>query len=433
MTVRATGRWRGIVAVALFFVAVGVLTDRPATLLVGVVGAGMAAYPRLSRPPTVDLELERRLGDRRPASGEPVTVTTRITNTGDRTLADCRIVDGVPAMLSVAEGSPRHAAVLRPGETTEFSYAVETEPGRHQFDPATVIARDITGAHEVETAVAAGTEIQCADAVPELPVREQPAGHAGRLVTDEGGSGIEFHSVREYRPGDPMGRIDSKRWARTGELTTVEFREERPTSVLLLVDARAPAYRAEADGRPNAVAHCLAGVEQLISALSETRDAVGLAAFGRELCFHAPGVGTDHETALWQLLATHPAFDATPPSHVRAGGGADSGASEDDDLDHQATLLRKQLGSDTQVIVLSPLADERIVETVRTLAAAGHTTTVISPDVTAEGSLGQRLARRERTMRLRALRGADVPVVDWDPGTPLGTVLLGEQRRRWSA
>ncbi|WP_328762990.1 DUF58 domain-containing protein [Haloarcula salinisoli] len=432
MTVRTTGRWRGIVAVALFFVAVGVLTDRPATLLVGVVGAGMAVYPRLSRPPTVELELERRLGDRRPASGDPVTVTTSVTNTGDRTLADCRVVDGVPAMLSVASGSPRHAAVVRPGETTEFSYAVETEPGRHQFDPATVIARDITGAHEVETSVAAGTEIQVGDAVPELPVREQPDGYAGRLVTDEGGSGIEFHSVREYRPGDPVGRIDSKRWARTGELTTVEFREELPTSVCLLVDARAPAYRAEADGRPNAVAHCLAGVEQLVSALSETRDAVGLAAFGRELCFRAPGVGADHETALWQLLGTHPAFDATPPGHVRAGGGVD-GEETDGDLDRQATLLRKQLGTDTQVVVLSPLSDEGIVETIRTLSAAGHTTTVISPDVTADGSLGRRLAGRERRMRLRTLRGADVPVVDWDPATPLGTVLLDEGRRRWSA
>ncbi|WP_324664204.1 DUF58 domain-containing protein [Haloarcula sediminis] len=429
MTLRTTGRWRGLVAVALFFVAVGVLTERPATLLVGVVGAGLATYPKLSRPPTVELDLDRRLGEARPARGEPVTVTTSVTNTGGRTLADCRIVDGVPATLSVAEGSPRHAAVLRPGETTEFSYAVESGAGRHQFDPATVIARDVTGTHEVETTVADSTEIQVEDAVPELPVRPAPDGHAGRLVTDEGGSGIEFHSVREYRPGDPMSRIDSKRWARTGELTTVEFREERPTSVCLLVDARTAAYRAAAEDRPNAVAHCLAGVEQLISALSDTRDAVGLAAFGRELCFRAPGVGTDHETALWRLLAAHPAFDATPPGTVRTQGVTDG----DDDLDRQATLLRKQLGTDTQVVVLSPLADERIVETVRTLAAAGHTTTVISPDVTAEGSLGQRLARRERTLRLRALRGADIPVIDWDPTTPLGTVLLAEQRRRWSA
>jgi len=419
MTVRETGRWRGLVAVALFFVAVGVLTDRPATLLVGVVGAGLAAYPRLSGPPSVALDLERRLDDSHPARGEPVTVTTRVTNTGDSTLTDLRVLDGVPPMLSVASGSPRHAAVVRPGETTSFSYAVETDYGRHQFDPATVVARDITGAHEVETTVAAGTEIQCADAVPELPVREQPTGHAGRLVTDEGGSGIEFHSVREYRPGDPMGRIDSKRWARTGELTTVEFREERPAAILLLVDARAPAYRAVADQRPNAVAHSLAGVEQLLSALSGTRDAVGLAAFGRERCFRAPDVGTDHEERLHRLLATHAAFDSKPP------------ADDDGDLDEQLSLLRTHLDSDTQVVVFSPLTDRRIVEATRALAAAGHATTVISPDVTADGNLGQRLARRERTLRMHTLRSADVPVVDWDTATPLGTVLLDGQR--WSA
>jgi len=424
MTVRATGRWRGIAAVALFFVAVGLLTDRPATLLVGVVGAGVAAYPRLSGPPTVDVDVERRVGDSRPARGEPVTVTTRVTNTGDDTLADCRVLDGVPPMLSVTSGSPRHAAVLRPGETTAFSYAVEADAGRHQFDPATVLARDITGAHEVETTVTAGTEIRCADAVPDVPVRDQPDGHAGRLVTDEGGSGIEFHSVREYRPGDPIGRIDSKRWARTGELTTVEFREERPTSVLLVVDARAPAYRAAADGRPNAVAHSITGVEQLLASLSERRDAVGLAAFGREPCFEAPDVGTDHEEALYRLLGTHPAFDSNPPAGL--SGGSDAPA-----LDRQVTRLRKRLDRDAQVVVLSPLTDEPIVAAVRTLAAAGHAVTVISPDVTADGSLGERLAARERALRLRALRGADLPVVDWDPSTPLGTVLL--EPRRWSA
>ena len=76
MRVRTTGRWRGIVAVALFFVAVGVIADRPATLLVGVVGAAFAVYPRLSGPPAVDLELERRLDDSRPAHGEPVTVVS---------------------------------------------------------------------------------------------------------------------------------------------------------------------------------------------------------------------------------------------------------------------------------------------------------------------------------------------------------------------
>ncbi|QIO24148.1 DUF58 domain-containing protein [Haloarcula sp. JP-L23] len=421
-TVRTTGRWRGIVAVGLFAVAVGVLADRPAVLLVGVVGAGFAAYPRLLGPPSVELDLERRLDDGHPARGDPVTVTTRLTNTGDRTLTDVRIVDGVPPMLTVASGSPRHAAVLRPGETTEYTYAVEAEHGRHQFDPATVVVRNVTGAHEVETTVATGTEIDCAESVPSLPVRQRTNGHAGRLVTDDGGSGIEFHAVREYRRGDPLGRIDSKRWARTGELTTIEFREERRTSVLLLVDAREPAYRSQREGSPNAVAHSLAAVERLLATLDDTNDFVGVAALGREFCWASPGAGPDHHADLRRLLGTHPGLSATPPA-----------PEEDGDVARQTEMLRKRLDADTQVLVCSPLTDDAIVRTVRTLEAASHATTVLSPDVTADGTLGERLARTERENRMHALREAGVPVVDWTPTDPLGTVLLGERRRRWSA
>lgn len=420
--VRKTGRWRGIVSVALFFVAVGVLTDRPAVLLAGVVGAGFGAYPHLSSPPTVELDLERRIEGGQSTPGEPVQVTTRLTNTGERTLTDVRVIDGVPPMLTVVSGTPRHAAVLRPGRSAEFTYTVSAEPGRHQFEPATVIARDPTGSHEVETTVTAGTEIRSVGSGSELPLRQQTSAPAGRVVTDIGGSGIEFHTVREYRRGDPMKRIDSKRWARTGELTTIEFREERRRSVLLLVDAREAAYRARTDEDANAVAHSLAGVEQFVQTVGKRQTPVGLAAFGREFCWLDPGVGTDHEDSLRRLLRTHPALSAQPPV-----------ADRDGDIETQLQQLRQRLGATTQVVVFSPLTDEPIVDAVQTLELSGHTVTVVSPDVTAAETLGQRLARFERTNRMRSLRQTGVPVVDWDPTTPLETVLLDEQRQRGTA
>jgi len=420
--VRETGRWRGIVAVALFFVAVGVLTDRPAVLLAGVVGAGFGAYPHLSGPPAVELDIERRIESGQSTAGDPVEVTTRLTNVGDRTLTDVRIVDGVPPMLTVVSGTPRHAAVLRPGRSTEFTYTVSAEPGRHQFEPATVIARDPTGSHEVETAVSAETEIRSVGSGSEPPLRDQTAGPAGRAVTDIGGSGIEFHTVREYRRGDPMGRIDSKRWARTGELTTVEFREERRRSVLLLVDAREAAYRARADDDGNAVAHSLAGVEQFVESVGKSQTPVGLAAIGREFCWLAPGVGADHEDALRRTLHTHPALSAKPPA-----------ADRDGDIETQLNVLRERLGRKTQVVVFSPLTDEAVADAVQTLELSGYAVTVVSPDVTAAETLGQRLARFERSTRVRGLRRTGVPVVDWDPATPLGTVLRDERRRRGTA
>lgn len=421
-TVRRTGRWRGIVAVTLFATVVGLLVERPSVLLLGVVGAGFAAYPHLSGPPTVALDLERRVDSRTPGRADTVEVTTSVTNRGDGTLVDLRVIDGVPAMLTVGSGSPRHGTVLRPGETTEFSYELASVPGRHQFEPATVVARDLTGAHEVEDTVSVDTEIECSGTVPSVPLRSETNAFPGDLETEEGGSGTEFHTVREYRRGDPMGRVDWKRWARTGDLTTVEFREERAATVVFLVDAREPAYRARSDHAPNAVAYALTTLDQLLDAFETRRDFVGLAALGREFCFHPPGVGRTNRRRLRRLLTTHPTLSESPPDRT-----------DPDAVDTQVDRLRERLGPDAQVVVLSPLLDDGIRRAVRALSEAGHATTVISPDVTADGSAGARLAALERENRIHALRRVGVVVIDRDPTEPLGTELPAGRRQGWAA
>ena len=411
---RRTGRWRGIVAVALFAGAVGVLAATPLLLLATVPAAAFAAYPRMTGRPRPTLRVERTVDDDTPNRGADVEVTVRITNTGRWPLTDARFVDGVPPMLAVREGSPRHAAFLWPGRSTEFSYTVGAEYGRHQFDPVTTYLRDVSGGTELEATVDSdpATALTCTDAVPEVPLRKQSRHSTGRLVTDDGGAGIEFHRTREYQKGDPMSRIDWKRYAKTGDLTTVEFREERAATIVLLVDARQSAYRASAEGEPHGLAYNLAGAEQLLTALGETRDYVGLAAIGREFCWLAAGVGIEHELTARELLASHPVLSTVPPEE------------DADDPDQQAAELRKRLSGDAQVIYLSPLADEYSTSLALTLEANGHPVTVISPDVTSDATVGGRLARVDRENRLSSLRQAEIPVVDWTPDQPLGTSIV---------
>jgi uncharacterized protein (DUF58 family) len=449
---RTTDRWRGVVAVSLFAGAVGVFGKRPYVLLCAVIGVVYAVYPRVTPAPTVDLEIERAVSEPSPGHGDPAEVTVTVRNVGESTLPDLRIVDGVPPMLPVTGGSARHAAVLRPGASTTFSYEVTARHGTHRFEAATVIARDVSGMHEVETTVSTDTEIECHAAVPEVPLRSQTQHRTGRIVTDQGGSGIEFQQTREYRTGDPMNRVDWNRYARTGELTTVEFREERSASVLLCLDARAAAYRASGDDRAHAVSHAVAAAQEMLSALIETRDRVGVAAVGRELLWLAPGVGADHGNRARQLLATHPTLSMRPPDDADAAPGprpvADGGESRldeaavpADDLDEnasasllrsQTTELRKRLDADTQVILLSPLPDDGIVEAALSLEAGGNPVTVVSPDVTTADTVGGRLARVERDNRVHSLHQSGVPVIDWDPNRPLGTVLL-RAAERWSS
>ena len=468
-TVRTTDRWRGVVALALFAGAVGIVARRPLALLSAVVAVAFAIYPRVSPTPPVALDLERAV-EETASPGDAVEVTVTLRNVGDRTLPDVRIVDGVPPMLSVSSGNARHAAVLRPGAATTFSYEVAAAAGRHQFDPATVLVRDASGATEVETTVGTETEIDCTEAVPDAPLRRQTDARVGPVATDDGGSGVEFYRTREYRPGDPMSRVDWNRLARTGELTTVDFREERAASVVVCLDARRVAYRAR-DDEPHAVAYGAAAAESLCSALLGTRQRVGLAAVGREFCWRSPGTGSDHAARVREMLAAHPTLSAIPPGEdgtapsansptdaradgsARADGGTlrdaertsperttarserdedqrNSDAGADPDAAAQVTELRKRLAADAQVVWVSPLVDEFAVRTALELEASGTAVTVVSPDPTDDATVGGRLARVERENRIVALRRSGVSVVDWDPDDPLSTAVAVAERRR---
>ena len=412
--VTETNRWRGVIAVALAAGAVGVLASRPSLLLLSIVGVVFATYPRLSPLPGVDLQLDRRVSNPSPAHGERIDVSVTVTNAGARTLPDLRVVDGVPAVLQVVDGSPRRGMALRPGSSATFSYTVEAQRGTHSFEPATVVARDVSGAREVETTVHAELELDCTDDLASVPLRDQTLASTGRITANVGGTGTEFYRTRAYRHGDPMNRVDWNRYARTGALTTVEYREERTATVVLLIDARRVAYRGRAD-EPHAVAASVSAAEQLLHALLDDRNWVGIAAVGRSSCWFEPGSGAAHADDAVRLLRTHEAFSSRPPV-------------EDADVDHQLAALRERLSRNAQLVILSPLTDDTIAAAARTLEADGHRVTVISSDVTDDETSGRRLAKIERRNRVNDLRSAGIAVFEWTVDEPLAVALAVDGR-----
>ncbi|MFP4632812.1 MAG: DUF58 domain-containing protein [Halobacteriales archaeon] len=412
-----TKRWRGMAAMALIAGGMGVVTDRPLMVLVSAVAIGFVAYPSLTGRPEVDLDVERTVSESAPAHGAEVEVNVTLRNRGGL-LSDVRFVDGVPPTLSVSEGTPRHATSLRPGGSTSFSYTVVAKRGRHSFVPATVLARNLSGSLEVETTAYADTLIDCASDIGDTELRKQATQYTGRVLTDQGGSGVEFHGAREYQRGDSISRIDWKRRARTGEFVTLKFREEKSARVMLVIDARKEAYVAKGEDEPSAVAYDIYATEQLFMSLQTSRDSVGVAVLGREFTWVPPGKGDEHTARTRRMLTTHPSLTPAPPRR--------------DDFDEsQLDELQKRLTNDTQIILLSPLADDFIVDVARRIDAHGNSVSVISPDLTMEDTPGQRLARVERDARLSDLYQSEIPVVDWEVEKPLAKVLA-HTTERWS-
>jgi uncharacterized repeat protein (TIGR01451 family) len=413
-----TGKWTGTGAVATLCAGVGVVVGAPAVVLAGGVVLGVAAYSRGSRSPDAELVVERTVETTDPAPGERVRVTVTVENAGNRAIADLRIVDGVPEALPVVEGSPRVGTALRPGGETTISYVLEARRGVHEFDSLRAIVRDLPGGAECEHRVTAeGDEPMAVTCVPSLndppesvPIDGAAAGYAGRIATDEAGDGLEFHAVREYQPSDPLGRVDWKRYARTGELAAREYRDERATTAVIVVDARAPAYLASGPDAVHAVDRAVEAARRAFVDLEREGNRVGIAALGREECWLRPGTGAAHRARARDLLATHPALSS-------------SRHDAESDPDDPTAWLRSRLPDDAQVVFVSPVCDDGAADAVRRLRAHGYPVTAVSPDPTASATPSQALARVGRRLRLARLRDVGCRVVDWRESEPLAGAL----------
>lgn len=418
MTVRPTNRWRGVTAITFLAVGAGVVYGSPAAVVAGIVGVTFAAYAAQSTAPEPDLDIERTLSTDAPEPGDEVTVSLAITNQGGN-LFDLRIIDGVPDAIEVTEGAPRIATALRPGKTARFSYTVEATRGRHTFEPVTVITRDASGAMEREREIAVESTFESTPhlmEVGDVPLRASTVRRVGTVETNEAGAGVEFHAVRDYRPGDPLSRVDWRRLARTGDLSTIEFRRERAAAVVAVVDAREPNQVFGPDGEP-IIEHAVRAAGGVAASRLDAGDRVGVASFGPHWAFTAPGLGRDHRERIRRSLALDTGFATHPPDRRFLSGLV-------------FRRLRKNLPADAQVVWCSPLVDDAVVRFLRRLEATGHPVTVVSPDPTGSDTPGQRLARIERTVRIRRLRRVGIRVVDWDIEQSL-PVAIAAARRGW--
>lgn len=418
-----THQWTGVSAFALAALAVGVIASQPAILLASAVGIAVAGYARVGSPPALStLEVTRNLSEDEPEPGEEVTVTVTVENTGESFLPDLRLIDRVPSMMRVTDGSPRLGTALRPGQTASFTYTVQAERGEHSW-PLQVVGRDISGSVEREARVHPEAEMSCVPRLrttAEAPVRLQTSIYSGEVETRTGGGGLEFYSIRDYQPGDPKRRIDWKNYAKTGEFTTIDFREERAARIVLLFDARGGSYVSRAPGEKHALDQSVDAAFDIFASLHDQGHLVGIAAFNGIPCWLGPNTGALHLQRVRQLFVEHPALTPLPPELADKEEGRYV-----DPMVH----IRRQLPGNTQLFLFSPLTDHYTYEVARRLDGAGHLVTIISPDPTADRTVGQRLARLERSVRIKLLRDHGIRVVDWNTDEPLPLALEYAQRR----
>jgi uncharacterized protein (DUF58 family) len=97
------------------------------------------------------------------------------------------------------------------------------------------------------------------------------------------GRGLDFQRLREYFPGDDISRVDWNSLARTGDLYTKVFREDRVVDVVFLVDLSDSMTVGSTEFLKNEYASIL--VTTLADAAVETGDKAGVIGFSDERKF----------------------------------------------------------------------------------------------------------------------------------------------------
>jgi uncharacterized protein (DUF58 family) len=410
---RRVRRYGGLAAATVLLVAVGVGTGTPTLLVAGVVPLAFVVQGALSTLAPLDgrVRIEREIRPEAPLPGQPVEVTLTATNVGESVVPDLRVRDGVPEELAVRDGDASTGAALRGGESTTATYTLTANRGRYAFEPVRLRASSVSGTvvDEATREADGAAAFECRIDAEDVPLRRRTAAFTGSMATDTGGVGVEFHATRDYRAGDPVNRINWRRYAKTGELSTVEYREQRAARVAVLVDGRGPNHVAGEASRPTGATLCAYAATLAVRTLRDEGHHVGVGALG------AADPITGRRPA-WvppdaDAFATHAAAVCNAAA-TGAGDGVTDAVRADGAGDDRRELLGR-LPASAQVIHCTPALDDAAVSTVESIRSRGHAVTVLSPSVTPL-SVGGRVLALERAVRLDRMRGVGAAVVDWD-------------------
>ncbi len=223
------------------------------------------------------------------ATSVPVNQVTRValrlTSTAERPLA--LVVHDEPPLSCRLDGATFPVTLrLAPGATADVGYTMlPLERGSVSFGAIVLLLRSPLGLFESRRRVPA------ADSVRVFPDFSIITSYLGVLAAQQAvqlglrrgyrrGEGLEFHQLREYRPGDSVRQIDWKATARRRELVSREYQEERDQRVLFVIDS-GRRMRAH-DGSLSHFDHALNAMLLLAYVALRQGDTVGVKVFGHE-------------------------------------------------------------------------------------------------------------------------------------------------------
>jgi uncharacterized protein (DUF58 family) len=397
-----SARARSLATAALLALVAAVLTGHASLVLLAAPALGALALLPRRRPPELDIDVA--LSGSRCFEGEEVTITATVRSAQP---LDEVILELQPAAQVVLVGaSPHTQAFLRAGQASARWVIRPDRWGRSSPGTVRIVGR--AGALQTSRRV----ELDPLEVFPRparMRSRLVPAEllrrigeHTGRAV----GEGVEFAGIRPYVPGDQLRDVNRAVSIRRGQLHVNQRAAARAADLVVMIDA----FGDSGPVSERTLDLAVHGAAALVTAYLRVSDRAGLVVLGGLLRWLGPAAGDRqfYRIAEMMLAARYDSF-VTP----------DVGR-----------IPRTALPPGTLVVVFSPLLDPRGFGAISDLRQRGFPLIVVDtlrdeplPGTRADARLALRLWRLDRTATRAGLRSLGIPVLGWDTGTELDSVL----------
>ena len=399
----------------LFLVSIALRDWRPLILILPL--ASLFFLARIVSPiGELDVEVKKELTPDSVMIGETATVKLEIANKRKEKIDFLEIYDRLPGELTITKGTNHLVLSLNPEEKAVFTYEVLcAQRGKYEIGPVYLRTQDPLGFNFNESTRSITSLLHVLPSIEKLRASDLPFKQTGQwpgiIHSSRRGAGMEFYGLRNYVPGDDLGRVEWKASARTGKLMTIERESERSANIVIILDAGKDSNL----GKPpeTLLEYSIKAAGALASLLLNLGNQVSLITHCKNRGWLPGGFGKRHLRSILDHLTSVEAGETPLPI---------------------GSELPYIFSSRPQVVLISPLLDPSIVEDVRALV--GYSTFVVSPSLSnilqLETSETTKLAFRvlalERRNIITELRRYCM-VVDWDPQVPLRTAM--KEVRRW--
>jgi uncharacterized protein (DUF58 family) len=354
---------------------------------------------------------------------EELRVRLLVENKGSR-LDSLELYDQIPRDTRVVSGSNRVILKLKANEKKELEYTLRcARIGDYAIGPILASSSDFMDTYEEDSSHPVYSNFSVIPHLEEIKkVKISPKRTRlwlGNILSKRIGLGSEFYSLGEYHSGDDMRRINWKASSRYDKLFVNDFEAEKSGDVIIVLDARQAGFKS-ADSPKSILYYEIKAALSIAARTLQERNRVGLVVQRDVMDWLYLGSGRTHfYKILHTLLSTKPS--GTLP------------------FEFTAWIVKKCFPPQTQIIMISPLADRSLVDYVVQLRAFGYDVLVISPSTVeiekglipkdAFSDTASRILRLDRNNNISELRQF-ARVVDWNVEEPLVQTLRSVRTSR---